>query len=233
MHDFPPSSTTPPRHPFPDRLVALPFSWRAAPVQHPGLGPALDSRVIHPPGPPPLSLPPLPQEVEQLCELVDLGGPAMVECTKVARMPPITFTVGGRDFVLGPEQYVLKIDAGEAWVFGGGGVGGGGAAGTLGACVVMEVSSAGPATPASKRVMHTVPHHAATPAPTAARSVLLAPDPPPLNPPLLFSKGGDSQCVSGFLGLDVPVGPLWILGEAWGKGGGYAGPGGRAPLQGP
>lgn len=28
-------------------------------------------------------------------------------------MPPITLSIGGRDFVLDPEQYVLKVDAGE------------------------------------------------------------------------------------------------------------------------
>jgi hypothetical protein len=27
------------------------------------------------------------------------------------------------------------------------------------------------------------------------------------------SEGADPQCVSGFMGLDVPVGPLWILGD--------------------
>lgn len=56
-------------------------------------------------------------------------------------MPPVEFVLGGTKFSLTPEQYVLKIDAGQ----------------------------------------------------------------------------GQSQCISGFMGLDVPppMGPLWILGDVF------------------
>jgi hypothetical protein len=50
--------------------------------------------------------------VEQLCQLVDFGGPAMVECKHVARLPPVTLTIGGRQFGLSAEQYILRVDTG-------------------------------------------------------------------------------------------------------------------------
>lgn len=39
----------------------------------------------------------------------------MVKCSKVHSLPTINFRVGGRDFNLAPEQYILKIDAGKGF----------------------------------------------------------------------------------------------------------------------
>ncbi|OQR74805.1 lysosomal aspartic protease-like [Tropilaelaps mercedesae] len=65
-----------------------------------------------------------------------LNGEYMVNCDNLPKMPNITFTLGGKDFTLRPEEYVLKMSQGELPI-----------------------------------------------------------------------------CLSGFIGLDVPRGPLWILGD--------------------
>jgi phytepsin len=53
------------------------------------------------------------QGLDTACETLSIGsgGQAMVDCDKIPDMPDVTFVIGGRDFVLTPEQYVLKITA--------------------------------------------------------------------------------------------------------------------------
>lgn len=52
------------------------------------------------------------EAVGKLCGLVQSGGPAMLDCADVARLPVITFNIAGKAFELTPEQYVLKVGAG-------------------------------------------------------------------------------------------------------------------------
>lgn len=77
--------------------------------------------------------------MEKLCELIGRGagsGEAFIDCDTIPTLPEVVFTIGGREFPLSAEDYVLKVTA-----------------------------------------------------------------------------GGQTQCISGFMGLDVPAGPLWILGD--------------------
>ncbi|KAL6756264.1 aspartic peptidase domain-containing protein [Haematococcus lacustris] len=76
----------------------------------------------------------------QLCDSALSGldsGPAQVECKKIHMLPDITLKIGGKEFPLTAQQYILQVEA----------------------------------------------------------------------------PGADTQCISGFMGLDVPSGPLWILGD--------------------
>uniref|UniRef100_A0A0E0C5N4 Peptidase A1 domain-containing protein n=1 Tax=Oryza meridionalis TaxID=40149 RepID=A0A0E0C5N4_9ORYZ len=55
------------------------------------------------------------QYINQLCDrLPSPMGESSVDCSSLASMPDIAFTIGGKKFVLKPEQYILKVGEGTA-----------------------------------------------------------------------------------------------------------------------
>lgn len=53
--------------------------------------------------------------VNELCDrLPSPMGESAVDCSSLSSMPPVSFTIGGKVFDLGPEEYVLKVGEGSA-----------------------------------------------------------------------------------------------------------------------
>ncbi|KAH6772596.1 aspartic proteinase A1 [Perilla frutescens var. hirtella] len=51
--------------------------------------------------------------VNQLCDKIPSpGGQSIIDCNTLSSMPNISFTIGGKPYVLTPEQYILKVEEG-------------------------------------------------------------------------------------------------------------------------
>jgi len=54
----------------------------------------------------------LQSSVSGICSGVRANGQATVDCSKLSSMPNVKISIGGKDWELTPEQYVLKVSAG-------------------------------------------------------------------------------------------------------------------------
>jgi len=55
--------------------------------------------------------------VTELCDKIPSpGGQSVIDCNSLHGMPNVTFTIGGKPYVLTPEQYILKIEQGPSSV---------------------------------------------------------------------------------------------------------------------
>jgi len=53
-------------------------------------------------------------EMSKVCDLIpSSGGEAVVDCNKLSQMPNFDFVIQGKPFTLTPDQYVLKVGAGD------------------------------------------------------------------------------------------------------------------------
>ncbi|KAG6406324.1 hypothetical protein SASPL_133924 [Salvia splendens] len=51
--------------------------------------------------------------VNQLCDSIPSpGGQSVIDCNALQNMPNVTFSIGGKPYVLTPEQYILKVEQG-------------------------------------------------------------------------------------------------------------------------
>lgn len=53
--------------------------------------------------------------INELCDrLPSPMGESSVDCSRLSSMPPVSFTIGGKEFELTPEEYILKVGEGPA-----------------------------------------------------------------------------------------------------------------------